>query len=1070
MTARTQRSAGLLVLLCLAPAAAAQVSVPAPAPKPSAQASAAKPAAPDYAQEPFIFEQYTTKVRFENDGTGERNYVARIRAQNPAGVQALGELTFGYNSGSEQIDMHYVRVRKPDGSLVTAGPEAAKEMTAAVVRDAPVYTDYKEKHVTVPSLEPGDTVEYDVSIRLTQPLAPGEFWYAQNFLAGGIILDERLEVSLPDGRAVKIASPVGEYQTSRANGRVIYSWKHAHLEHDSEEGDKPEASKQRAPDVQFTTFKSWEDVSQWYAKLEEGRTEPTPALRAKVAELTQGKTADLDKMQALYDYVAKNVRYVSLSFGLGRYQPHEAGEIFRNEYGDCKDKATLLSAMMRAANIPSDVALIAFNAKLDESMPSPSQFDHVITVVPHGSDLLWMDSTAEVAPFRLLSFPLRDKSALLVPADGKGKIVRTPADPPFASTQDVSIEGSVSDLGKLNGTLHYALRGDQEFVLRLAFRRAPQSQWKDIGTTILQLDGLHGVASSVTTSDPSDTRSPFELKIEFTEPNFLVWSSKKARVSLPLLSIGMPDPPKNEADPVLIGSPLDVTTHLKLTLPPTFRAQPPIAVAVTRDYADFKSTYAFDGHTVSASRTLNFKMRELPAERASDYLAFVHAVQADAAQTLMVENSAAGAPEIPGGAKPEELLDAANAALNNGNPQAAIPLYQRLVELQPDHKQAWNQLGLSYMKVGQRDEAITSFRKQLEVNPYDEHSNDYLGAALAQQQKYDDAAAAFRKQLEINPLDPVAHLSLGDMLLEQHKYADAIPELDKASALLPDNPGVQVNLGRAYLNTGAQDKALEAFDKAAETSQTPFVWNDIAYDLADARIQLDKAQQYAESAVSSASADLRNIGLAHLTLDQLGEVASIANYWDTLGWVYFQQGDFGRASRYIRASWLLSEHGEVADHLAQVYEKQGKKDQAAHTYAMAIAAPHSIPETRSRLMLLLGGNEKVSGMVTQAQPQLLKQRTYPAGKLLAEKADAAFEFLLSPSGTDGAGTKIDSVVFISGSEKLRPLAEKLHAIDFGPMFPDASPVHLVRRGNLSCSASGDCSLDLILPEDIHTLN
>jgi tetratricopeptide (TPR) repeat protein len=702
-------------------------------------------------------------------------------------------------------------------------------------------------------------------------------------------------------------------------------------------------------------------------------------------------------------------------------------------------------------------------------MPSPSQFDHVITVVPRGPDLLWMDSTAEVAPFRLLSFPLRDKSALLVPVDGKGKIVHTPVDPPFPSTQAVSIEGSVSDLGKLNGTLHYSLRGDQEFVLRLAFRRTPQSQWKDIGSTILHLDGLNGLADSVTTSDPSDTGNPFELTIEFSEPNFLVWSSKKARVSLPLLSIGMPDPPRNEADPIRIGSPLGVTTRLQLTLPPTFKTQAPIAVAVNRDYADFKSTYAFDGHTVSASRTLNFKMRELPADRASDYVAFTHAVQADAAQTLLVENSVAGAPEIPDGAKPEELLEAANSALGAGNPQAAIPLYQRVVELQPDHKQAWNQLGLSYMRVGQRADAIAAFRKQLDVNPYDEHSNDYLGMILAQQQKYDEAATAFRKQLEINPLDPAAHLSLGEMLLEQHKYAEAIPELDKASSLLPDNPGVEVNLGRAYLNTGEKEKALEAFDKATDISQTPFVWNNIAYDLADAKVELDKAQQYAESAVTSTSADLRNVALAHLTIDQLGEVASIANYWDTLGWVYFQQSDLTKAGRYIRSSWLLSQRGEVADHLAQVYEKQGNKDRAANMYAMAMAAPHSVPETRSRLMLVLGGNEKISSMVTQAQSQLAKQRTYPVGKLLTEKAEAVFEFLLSPSGADGAATKIDSVVFIAGSEKLRPFADQLHATDFGAMFPDASPIRLVRRGTLACSASGDCSLTLIAPEDIHTL-
>ena len=100
-----------------------------------------------------------------------------------------------------------------------------------------------------------------------------------------------------------------------------------------------------------------------------GRSPPNLRLRSaqKSSSSSLGRATDIDKIQALYDYVAKNVRYVSLSFGLGRYQPHDAGEIFTNEYGDCKDKATLLSSMMRAAGISSDVALIAFwHAKLDE--------------------------------------------------------------------------------------------------------------------------------------------------------------------------------------------------------------------------------------------------------------------------------------------------------------------------------------------------------------------------------------------------------------------------------------------------------------------------------------------------------------------------------------------------------------------------------------------------------------------------------------------------------------------------------------------------------------------------------
>jgi tetratricopeptide (TPR) repeat protein/transglutaminase-like putative cysteine protease len=1036
--------------------------------------SPAAPAKPDYSKEPFVFEQYATKVRFENDGTGERDYIARIRVQSDAGVQALGELTFGYNSANEQMNVQYVRVRKPDGSVVTAEASAVKEMTPDVERGAPVYTDYKEKHVTVPSLQPGDTLEYEIDTRLATPLAAGEFWYAQNFLKGAIVLDESLEVNLPDGRAVKLASSGNEYETARSAGRVIYTWKHSQLALPTDDEQKKEAEdlKPKVPDIQFTTFKNWADVAQWYAKLEQGRSDPTPEIRAKVAELTQGKTVDLEKIPPLYDYVAKNIRYVSLSFGLGRYQPHSAGEIFANKYGDCKDKATLLAAMLRAAGISADVALIPATSKLDETMPSPSQFDHVITAVPQGDGLVWLDSTTEVAPFRMLAATLRGKSALLVAPDGKGRIVRTPPDPPFLSSQDVETVGTVSDLGKLTGTVHYSVRGDQELLLRLAFRHTPQSQWKQIGFAILQQDGLDGEATSVETSDPSDTREPFQITIHFTQDDFLSWTSKEPAVKLPLLSIGLPGAAEDNAEPIELGSPLGVNVHLKLTLPANFKGRAPVGVAVSRDYADFKSTYTLEGQTLTAGRTLNFKMRELPAERTSDYLAFTHAVTSDENQSLHLRNAAVGTPQIPQAAKIEDLMDAAQVALHGDDPQTAIPLLQRVVALDPKkyEKTVWNEFGIAYSDAGKYDDAVGAFRKELEINPYDENSNRFLGMVFARSGKYDDAVAAYRKQLEINPLDLQALSQLGFTLNLQHKYADAVPELEKASAIAPDNAPIEVALGTAYLNSGANDKALEAFDRAAQLSQTPGIWNDVAYELADKKLQLDKAQQYAESAIASTAADLRNVDLAHVNLAQYQMGTNIAAYWDTLGWVYFQQGDLTKASRYIRAAWLVSEHGTVGDHIGQILAKQGLKDQAADAYAQALAARHPDPDTRANMILLLGGNEQIGALVEKAGPELVQQRTFSLGKLLDEKAEANFELLLSPTGADGSSAQVDDVKFLTGSDALRPFADHLRTINFGAIFPDASPVKLVEVGTLSCTANGDCSFILTLPEDVHTLN
>ena len=1105
---RSLPAALFCLLFTILPAGAQQAPPPPPAQTPATASPAPKPA--DYSQEPFVVEQLQNKIRFENDGTGQKEQSVRIHVQSDAGVQQLGELVFGYSAANESMDVVYVRVRKPDGTVVTAAPDAVKDMTSMVARDAPVYSDYKEKHITVPSLHAGDVLEYDIVTHINSALAPNEFWYEQNFVKDAIVLDESLTLDLPAGRDVTIksaeytsingkresrpspakdstdatAAPLATFTTEKKNGRVIDTWKRSNLSHPQDDDDddsskskkKNKANERKEPDVQLTTFKSWEEIAKWYAALEKGRTEPTPEIRAKVAQLTAGKTNEIDKIEGLYDYVATNIRYVSLSFGLGRYQPHDSGEVFANQYGDCKDKSTLLVSMLSAAGIQGDSVLIPYQRTLDLDVPSPSQFDHVITavprVLPEKNELLWMDSTAEVAPFRLLVRKLRDKSALLVPPDGDGKIVTTPADPPFLSTQRVDITCEISDLGKLTAKVHYTLRGDNEFVLRAAFRRTPRTQWKQLGQTLAALDGIRGEVTSVEPSDPSAIRDPFQLTIDFNEANYLDWSSKDAKIALPLLTIGLPPADEDDPEPIKLGSPLNVDMTLRLALPASFTAQPPVAISVSRDYAEFKSSYQFENHVLTASRSLDFKMREIPASRISDYMAFARAVISDETQSLLVQNSTTGAPMIPSTAKPDELFEAGTAALSSGNPNAAIPLLKRVVEIDPDHKDAWNDLGLAYLRIGDFSNAADAFQKQIVANPYDEHAYDYLGITLQQQQKFPEAIAAYRKQIDVNPLDPVGHAALGGLYVTQHQYPLAVPELEKAVILSPDSAELQISLGQAYLNIGEKEKALAAFDKGVGMSQTPLVWNNVAYALADKQIQLDKALQYAQSAVATTASGLRNVDLGQLTIDQLAAVESLGAYWDTLGWVYFQKGDLDTAEKYISAAWRLNGHGEVADHLAQIAAKRGNKDAAEKLYAEAIASPHSVPETRGRLAALLGVDEKdkkIDKLVDAARQDLPSANQFPAGAIINQDGSAVFFLAVAPQ-PNGHG-QIEAAKFRSGSDSFQPAINSLRGLDLGPVFPDATPTKLIRSATLTChTASHSCSLQLASPEDVRTVN
>ncbi len=285
-------------------------------PIPSQAGSGQSSTSPDYSQEAYVTEHYHQAIRFENDGTGRDQLDAQIRIVSESGVQALGQLKVGYSALSDKLEIVYVRVRKLDGSVITAQESAIQDLTPLV--DAPMYTDYHEKHISVPSLRPGDVLEYEFVRSITNPVTPGQFWTSVNFSDKGIILDQQLEINVPKGRQIKLKSKPGyEPKISDEGDRRIYRWTYSHLK-DEDEG--PYAKKKKSqhksqdeiPTVQLTTFQSWEQLGEWYASLERDRRQPNDAIKAKAEELVQGKTDDMAKVKALYEYVSRNIRYVSL--------------------------------------------------------------------------------------------------------------------------------------------------------------------------------------------------------------------------------------------------------------------------------------------------------------------------------------------------------------------------------------------------------------------------------------------------------------------------------------------------------------------------------------------------------------------------------------------------------------------------------------------------------------------------------------------------------------------------------------------------------------------------------------
>ena len=1047
---------------------------------------------PDYSKEGYVIEQIRARYRFENDGTGREERSLRVRVQSEAGVQGWGQLRLGYNSANEKLDIPYVRVLKADGTVVTAGADAVQDVNGSVQQFAPMYTDYREKHVSVAGLRPGDVLEYQDVKLLHAPMAPGQFWTQYDFVQNSIVLDEQLEIDVPAGRVVKLKNKTGmDPKITEESGRRIYRWTSSHLVQEDESKDKgkdkdakdKKKKKKKADqvaDVQMTTFGSWEEVGLWYAGLEKERRAPSKEVRAKAAELTKGLNTDLERTEALYDFVAKNFRYVSLSLGLARYQPQAAGDVLHNQYGDCKDKNTLLAALLEAEGLHSSTVLIHTFRKLDPDVPSPSQFNHAITMLPLGKEEIWMDTTTEVAPFRLLSYSIRKKQALVIPPGGVPHLEETPADPPMRDTEVEEISGKVDESGKLVAHVTDTLRGDSELLARMLFRNAATTKWQAIVEAANK--GLGGEVSGVKVSDPAATREPFVLNYDVSKANFFDWSKKKLELKLPLSMIvpaaigkDVGEEDSNEAgtggeaskpEPFKLGPPNDHTYKIKLELAARYTAKAPVAISVERDYGAYQSSYKVDGNVFMAERKLIIRQGELPTARADDYRAFRQTVVADGDQRVAIESALADTRTIPSGMKTEELIRSGNEARKNGNYTLAVNLLNRAIEADPKNKDAWNDLGIAYMNDQMDELAINAFQKQIEINPYHSYAYDNLGRVYLRERKYEDAEKWFQKQLEIQPLHQHALANLGIAYLETHRYPEALPVLEKAATVDADNAESQVRLGDAYLNLGQDEKAMDAFDKAVKISARPSVWNSIAYRLAEKDAHLDVARRYAESAVSATATRLRNLTLDQIKLGDLALTYDLANYWDTLGWVAFAEGHLDVAKNYVSAAWELGQAGDEGDHMGQICEKIGDKEGAVRWYALALSGRRPETETRGRLAALAGGDDKVDALVAKYRDEFDAERTV---KFKSAGKDGKGNFFLLLGGTGATGVTIEDVKFVSGSEGMKDVGDALRSLKFSQRVPDERPVKILRRGTVSCGA-GECRLVLVLPEDVRSVD
>ena len=216
---------GVLWVALAATGTLAQVTAEATVPTPSS----------DFSKEPYVIEMMHTRTRYEANGLSSRELVAQVKIQSETALRQFGLLRMAYASKFETANLEYVRVRKPSGELIETPTAEAQDVDSEVSREAPMYTDQREKHLAVKALAVGDILEYRVTWKGHDVLAPGHFWMDDNFVKGAVSLDEQIEIDVPRDVPVKLLSGRVTPVVKEKDDRRIYT-----LEQASFKGYEPE--------------------------------------------------------------------------------------------------------------------------------------------------------------------------------------------------------------------------------------------------------------------------------------------------------------------------------------------------------------------------------------------------------------------------------------------------------------------------------------------------------------------------------------------------------------------------------------------------------------------------------------------------------------------------------------------------------------------------------------------------------------------------------------------------------------------------------------------------------------
>ncbi|MCK6448151.1 MAG: DUF3857 domain-containing protein [Planctomycetes bacterium] len=586
-----------------------------------------KSAAPAGAEnEPVAVLDRTVVYRVGADGGESRYEHLVLRVQNSGGVKALDRYGIPYRAGAA-LEVRELRVLHADGRVESAPPPRRDQLSG----------EYAVRVYDVPPLVVGDVLDVEYRVDDTEPDVFGEYFGVRHVFYADVpdplapVARSELVVLVPPGMQVHAAERNGE-QLERSTstddkGRTVLRWVARDLVRPPLESAMPRRD-EFAPRVDLSTFASWEHFAKWWWALIEDEFTSTPAMKAKVAELTAGLTEERDKIRAIARFVGQEIRYNAWAFGPHGYQPYSAPTIFERRFGDCKDKSILLVELLKQIGVEANPVVIKADFfRPDEPLDAAmvEHFNHCIAYVKPTAERpgFYLDATADRNPIEYLRADDQGANVLHVDASG-GSVHSIPYAPPEENARRREIRVALDPRG--TGTVDYRDRSNGFFGVELRYRFGGEKG--DLSKRFAESigDAFGKVAvTEITTSPLEDLGIAPTLDARFSAENLWARDRDGATLRLAFERFGLDrvavEPPEERRFDVVLDRPFLEELVLVYTLPPgaTVVEVPPSTLVRAKGLCSYTLDVEHVGDELRIRRVFRLDERRIPLARYADF-------------------------------------------------------------------------------------------------------------------------------------------------------------------------------------------------------------------------------------------------------------------------------------------------------------------------------------------------------------------------------------------------------------------------------------------------------------------